>query len=607
MMSEKTLHRLTWILFAICMAPMAAAALAAVTGCLDAWRNALATGLPAYMLNTLMLVGIVGAPTAKPKRSAGTSWMALGLLVAMICLLPHAAVLVAALSGSLDTLQSLAETVLWRFTSATLALVILVGIGTFVLGTATAWLVTMTEFPGRRVFEALLVLPLAFPAYVMAYAYTHVLDHPGVVQATLRDVTGWGPRDYWFPEVRSLGGAAAMLTLVLYPYVYLLARAAFLAQSETTFNAARALGRTPWQAFFRVSLPMARPAIAAGVLLAAMETIADYGTVAFFGVQTFATGIYQSWISFADRGAAAQLALGLLVFALLLAALERANRGKARYHSGRRQEALSRFHLRGTGRWLAIATCLAPVLLAVIIPVFTLFSMGLASEQNLLSDRYLRFIQNSLVLAGTAAVVTVSAAILLVSLYRLYEGRLTSAALYIARLGYAVPGGVIAVGLLVPGAAFDNRLDAFMEAQFGIDTGLLLTGSIWMLVMAYMIRFMAAAIGAYEGGMAVVSPNVDAVARVLGQSVTGLVRRVHVPILWPSILTAALIVFVDVMKELPATLIMRPFNYDTLAVQAFRLASDERLRGAAVPSLVLVGIGLIPALLLCRQIVRRGE
>jgi iron(III) transport system permease protein len=605
-MTDNALHRLTWICVVICVAPMIAAALAAVTGDLDAWRSLLATALPNNAYHTsLLLVG--GMSTAVIGRSAKTPWMALGLLVAGICLLPHAAVLIAALSGSLDTLQSLAETVLWRFTSATLALVLLVAIGTFVIGTATAWLVTMTEFPGRRVFEVLLVLPLAFPAYVMAYAYTHVLDHPGIVQATLRDVMGWGPRDYWFPEVRSLGGAAVMLTLVLYPYVYLLARAAFLAQSATTFHAARALGRTPMQAFFAVSLPMARPAIAAGVLLAAMETIADYGTVAFFGVQTFATGIYQSWISFSDRGAAAQLALGLLTFALLLAALERTTRGGARYHTGRRQEALNRFNLHGTGRWLAIATCLFPVLVGVIVPVFTLFAMGLASEQNLLSDRYLHFIQNSLVLASVASLVTVSAAMLLVTLYRLYEGPMTSTALYIARLGYAVPGGVIAVGLLVPGAALDNRIDAFMEAQFGIDTGLLLTGSIWMLVMAYMIRFLAAAIGAYEGGMAVVSPNVDAVARVLGQGVTGLVRRVHVPILWSSILTAALIVFVDVMKELPATLIMRPFNYDTLAVQAFRLASDERLRGAAVPSLVLVGIGLLPVLLLCRQIARKSE
>ncbi|MEO1154684.1 MAG: ABC transporter permease subunit, partial [Pseudomonadota bacterium] len=243
------------------------------------------------------------------------------------------AVVLAALMGGTDTIRHLSETVLPRYTWTTAQLVVLVAIGTIAIGTGAAWLVTMTRFPGVRVFEIALALPLAFPAYVLAYAYTDLLDHPGFVQTTLRDLTGWGPRDYWFPEVRSLGGAAAMLTLVLYPYVYLLARAAFLQQSATAYLAARALGSSAWSAFFRVGLPMARPAIAAGALLAVMETIADFGTVAYFGVQTFATGIYQSWFAMADRAAAAQLATGLLAFALLIAVLERTQRGAARHHA----------------------------------------------------------------------------------------------------------------------------------------------------------------------------------------------------------------------------------------------------------------------------------
>jgi iron(III) transport system permease protein len=529
---------------------------------------------------------------------------ALALCVAAICALPHAAVLVAAFSAGTDVLGHLAETVLPRFAGNTLALVVLVCGMAFTIGVSTAWLVTMTEFPGRRWLEVLLVIPLAFPAYVLAYAYTHLLDHPGIVQSTLRDVTGWGPRDYWFPEVRSLGGAALMLALVLYPYVYLLARAAFLGQSATTFHAARALGRTPWQAFRAVSLPMARPAIAAGVLLVAMETIADFGTVKYFAVQTFATGIYQSWLSFADRTAAAQLALGLLAFALLLAMLERANRGGARYHGGKRQEAMGRLPLTGARATAATAICAVPVLLGAIIPTGALAAMAIGSEQDLLSSRYLGFIQNSLILASVASLVTVTAALVVGTFHRTHPGRSAGAAFYLARIGYAVPGGVIAVGLMVPLAAFDNALDAFMEARFGIDTGLLLTGSIWVLVGAYMIRFLAAALGAYEGGIAAVSPNMDAAARVLGHSVLSTTRRVHLPILRPAMFTAALIVFVDVMKELPATLIMRPFNFDTLAVQAFRLASDERLEGAAVPSLVIAGIGLVPVILLCRQVAR---
>ncbi|GFE49068.1 iron ABC transporter permease [Roseobacter cerasinus] len=547
-------------------------------------------------------------PAAARRRRPAEGLRALGgvaLLVALICALPMVAVVVAALSGGTETISHLAATVLGRYTATTLWLVLLVSAGTFALGVGAAWLVTMTRFPGVRVFEIALVLPLAFPAYVLAYAYTHVLDHPGIVQTVLRDVTGWGPRDYWFPEIRSTGGAAAMLILVLYPYVYLLARAAFLQQSATTFLAARALGASAWSAFFKISLPLARPAIAAGVLLAVMETIADFGTVAYFGVQTFATGIYTSWFSLADRAGAAQLALCLLSFALLLAMLERAQRGGAKYHDpSRRQQRMEPAQLTGLRALLAAGLCGVPVLLGAVLPVVILFSMGLGSEQDLLSPRYLGFIRNSLTLASVAAVCTVGAAITLGFFQRLSPGRLSHGAGYVARLGYAVPGGVIAVGLLVPFAAFDNALDAVMRARFDVSTGLLITGSIWLLVAAYMVRFLAAALGAYEGGQALVPSNMDAAARSLGQTPTGTLRRVHLPILAPSLLTALLIVFVDVMKELPATLIMRPFNYDTLAVQAYRLASDERLEGAAVPSLVIVAIGLLPVILICRQVGR---
>jgi iron(III) transport system permease protein len=403
-----------------------------------------------------------------------------------------------------------------------------------------------------------------------------------------------------------LGGAAIMLILVLYPYVYLLARASFLQQSGTTFLAARALGSGAWAAFFRVSLPLARPAIAGGVLLAVMETIADFGTVAYFGVQTFATGIYTSWFSLADRGGAAQLALCLLSFALLLAMLERIQRGRAKYYDpSRRSQDKVQLQLKGSQAALAIALCLIPVLLGCVLPVVILFSMGLGSEQDLLSARYLGFIQNSLTLAGIAAVVTVSAAVAVGFFQRLRPGQFSNGTAYIARLGYAVPGGVVAVGLLVPFAAFDNALDAWMRSTFDISTGLLITGSIWLLILAYMVRFLAAALGAYEGGQAMVHANMDAASRSLGQTPFGTLRRVHLPILTPSLLTALLIVFVDVMKELPATLILRPFNYDTLAVQAYRLASDERLEGAAVPSLVIVAMGLLPVILICRQVGRR--
>ncbi|MEM7545192.1 MAG: iron ABC transporter permease [Pseudomonadota bacterium] len=522
--------------------------------------------------------------------------------VAAICILPLIGVVAAAVFGDLSTLSQLADTVLWRYTWTTTVLVLLVSLGCILVGVAAAWLVVATEFPGRRFFEIALVMPLAFPAYVLAYAYTDILDHPGIVQSTLRDLTGWGPRDYWFPEIRSLGGAALMLTFVLYPYVYLLARAAFRNQAATPFHAARSLGVSAFEAFARVSLPMARPAIAAGTLLVMMETIADFGTVAHFSVQTFATGIYTSWFGLADRGAAAQLALALLTFALLVAALEQANRGAATFAMGGRQEPFPRFRLTGQKAFAAQAACAAPILLGAVIPAFTLLSMGLGSGQDIFSQRYVSFIQNSLLLASVAAVVTVTAAVLLGTFNRLTKTRAALAALFVGRLGYAVPGGVIAVGLLVPIATFDNWIDARMETWFGISTGLLISGSIWLLVVAYMIRFLAAAIGAYDSGLSSVTANTDAAARVLGRTAWGTVRDVHLAVLRPSILTAALIVFVDTIKELPATLILRPFNYDTLAVQAFRLASDERLDGAAVPSLIIAGIGLAPVILLCLQI-----
>ncbi len=532
---------------------------------------------------------------------AGMSWG-----IALACLLPMLAVVLAAVTGGTETIRHLAATVLPGYAGTTLLLVLLAAVGTFSIGVGAAWLVTMTRFPGVRMLEVALILPLAFPAYVLAYAYTFVLDHPGIVQTTLRQVTGWGPRDYWFPEIRSTAGAALMLVLVLYPYVYLLARAAFLQQSSGAFLAARALGNTAWQAFWRVSLPMARPAIASGVLLVIMETIADFGTVAYFGVQTFATGIYTSWFSMGDRAAAAQLALCLLVFALTLAVAERTSRGQARYHqAGKRHMKMPPAQLTGLPAVAAWTLCAIPVVLGFVLPVFILFNMGLGSEQDLFSRRYVGFVRNSITLAGTAALLTVMAAICIGFYLRLRPGRAAVSAAYAARLGYAVPGGVIAVGLMVPFAAFDNALDAWMRSTFDISTGLLITGSIWLLVAAYMVRFLAAALGAYEGGQSTVHANMDAAARSLGQTPMGMLRRVHLPILTPSLLTALLIVFVDVMKELPATLIMRPFNYDTLAVQAYRLASDERLEGAAVPSLVIMAVGLLPVILICLQVSRR--
>ncbi|WP_422371104.1 ABC transporter permease [Hoeflea sp.] len=529
-------------------------------------------------------------------------------IVSLLCLAPIVAVAVTAASGTLDTWNSLMATVLPRYTWTTVKLVVLVGFGSAAVGTATAWLVTTCQFPLRRTFEIMLALPLAFPAYVLAYAYTDLLDHPGAVQTALRNITGWGPQDYWFPEIRSLGGAAAMLVFVLYPYVYLLARAAFLKQSPTAYFAARTLGHTPWSAFWRVSLPMARPAIAGGVILALMETIADFGTVAHFGVQTFATGIYSAWFSMGDRMAASQLALCLLAVALAFALLERAQRGAAkRFPAGSRNETMERHPLNGWRAAAAFAVCALPVAVGFAIPLVVLFDMAVDAGRSPFSSRYLGFVENSLILATVTALVTVAGAIVIGFCARIAPSLAARFSAAAAGIGYAVPGGVIAVGLLVPFAALDNTIDAWARETFDVSTGLLFTGSIGLLVVAYMVRFIAAALGAFDTGISAIKPNIDAAARTLGRGSGRMLFEIHLPLLRPSLLTALLIVFVDVMKELPATLIMRPFNFDTLAVQAYRLASDERLQQAALPSLMIVGFGLLPVVLLCHTIGRSSR
>ena len=550
------------------------------------------------------------APGVRPVRQwSDRTPTALGigsLLIVIVCLMPILAVLIEAARGfgSASTLAAtgIATTLLPSYALTTLTIMVLVGIGTFVIGAGTAWLVTACDFAGRRWLEILLVLPLAFPAYVLAYAYTDLLDHPGAVQTWLRALTGWGPRDYWFPEIRSEGGAALMLTLVLYPYVYLLARATFTMQGIGPFIVARSLGCPPVRAFREVVLPMAWPALTAGVLLALMETIADFGTVSHFGVQTLSTGIYTAWFTLGDRAAAAQIASGLLVIALLLFALERMRpTPAASLAQGSDRVRLPRIRLAGAGAAGAVLACALPVLLGAVLPVVMLAQLAASSGQDWLAPRYIGFAINSLILAAIAAVLTVTAAVVLGYYRRMSRSAASQLAVVAGRAGYAVPGGVIAVGLFAPLASFDNALDAFMRAQFGVSTGLLLSGSIAILLAIYMVRFLAAALGAWRAGEATLTRDLDRAASNLGARSPTILARIHLPMLAPAVMTGMLLVFVDTMKELPATLIVRPFGWDTLAVQAYRLAADERLEGAAVPSLVIVAIGLLPVVLLCRR------
>ena len=513
---------------------------------------------------------------------------------------------------STDTLRHLLATVIPSALIETSALGLAVIAGVVAIGASTAWLVAAHEFPGRRAFEWALLLPLAMPAYIVAYAYTDYLQYAGPLQQSLRDSFGWQRGDYWFPEIRSLSGAAFVFIFVLYPYVYLLARTAFLARTAAMMDAARSLGQTAWQTWWRVNLPLARPAIAAGALLALMETIADYGAASYFGLQTFTTSIYRAWFSLGDRLAASQLAAVLLVLVLLVFYVEHRARGRARFFTPTAsQRPAARTPLHGRHRAAALALCAAPVALGFVVPVLLLLRLLVPAWQTIDWARYVRWLLNTLSIgvaaAAVALIVVLSLAYIARSSTRGAPKTLVSAAVRLMSLGYAVPGAVIAVGILIPLAAFDNRLDQVIQSTLGVGTGLLLTGSVFALLYGYLVRYFAVAYQTVEAGLARITPAMDASARSLGSSPFDTFIRVHLPVLKPSVFAASLLVFVDVMKELPATLVLRPFNFDTLAVIAYQMASDERLGQAALPALTIVAAGVIPVALLSRAIARASS
>ncbi len=530
---------------------------------------------------------------------------AAALLIAALVALPVVTVALHVFLPDQGAWRHIARVLLPEYVTNTVLLVAGTAVGVLALGLSTAWLVAVCRFPGRRILEWALVLPLAFPAYVIAYTYTDLLQVSGPVQTFIRDLTGWSARDYWFPPIRSLGGAIAMLSLVLYPYVYLLGRAAFVQQSSGILEAARTLGCGPWGAFLKVALPMARPALVAGVLLALMETLADFGTVAYFGVPVFTTGIYRAWFSLGDPVSAAKLSAVLLAFVFTLVALERWNRGGMRFHQvGAPAAERKPYELKGGRAALAVGVCLVPLVFGFLLPAARLGWLAWFTGDEQFGARYLGLLWNSVSLAGITALVAVAAALLVGYGLRLRPGLFMQLAHRVAGLGYAIPGSVIAVGVLIPLTLADHGLRAWLGSWFGIDAGLLLTGGILGLVFAYLARFLAVALQSVDAGLARITPAMDDAAQALGEGPGRTLRRVHMPILRANLLTAGLIVFVDVMKELPATLILRPFDFDTLAVQAYKLAADERLAEASTASLAIVVAGLIPVILLARQVSR---
>jgi iron(III) transport system permease protein len=527
-------------------------------------------------------------------------WTVFAAVLAGIMALPLATVVMLSLDPAESVWPHLMRTVLPGALLDTGLLLAGVGALTLLFGTGTAWLTTMYRFPGRGLLDRLLVLPLAMPTYIVAYAYVELLDFSGPVQRALRALFGWHTvRDYWFPEVRTLPGAILVLSAVLYPYVYLSARASFVQQSICVLEVARTLGRTSAGTFWVVALPLARPALAAGVALALMECLNDLGAVQYLGVSTLTVSIYVTWLQRSSLAGAAQIALVTLLLVLALLVAERAARGKSQFHhTTGRYRSIPFSDLEGWRGYAAAACCALPVLLGFVAPFAVLLVQGLAHVSDAFAAGFWRATRNSVGVAAVAAVSTVLIGLALAYARRLVPNVFVRSVVRAAGLGYALPGTVLALGLLIPLAALDNRIDAALRAYVGISSGLLLSGSLFVIVLAYTIRFLAVSLGALEAGLERLSPNLDAVARTLGETALSALRRVHMPLLVPALSAAALLVFVDAMKELPATLLLRPFNFETLATHVYSYAALEQFEQAALGALTIVAIGMVPVLLL---------
>ena len=536
------------------------------------------------------------------RRIHHLSWLT--LLSAMLLMAPILIIASYIFTSAADVWQHLWQTVLVDYVTNSLLLMVGVAVGVLIFGVSTAWLTSRCEFPLRRVLSLLLLLPLAMPAYIIAYTYSGLLDFAGPVQSWIRQLTGLRYGQYWFPQIHSIGGVIAMLSLVLYPYVYLMSRAAFLAQPASLMDVARSLGRSPWNAFFTVILPLARPAIIAGLSLALMETLADYGTVQFFGVTTFTTGIFRTYYGFGDAAAASQLAAMLLGFVFLLIALEKYSRRRINYYSSIEQgRTMTRVALSAPAAALTSVWCLLPPLFGFLLPAGVLLYWSLSSSEWHNSG-FIEIAWHSFSLAAVAAMVAVLLALIMAYAVRFDKTRPLRLAVQVASLGYALPGTIIAIGVVIGFAWLDHHLVPLWERAFKVDLGLLFSGTLVALIFAYTVRFLAVSIGAIQSGLGGIKPSLDHSARLLGRTHGQVLREVHVPLLRGSVLTAFLIVFVDVLKELPGTLILRPFNFNTLAIRAYELASDERLRDAAPASLMIVLVGLLPVILLNRSITK---
>lgn len=537
-----------------------------------------------------------------------TRWTLAALASVLLLSLPMLVVALGLAAPASETWSHVASTVLSDYVLNSVRLVLGAGALALVLGVATAWLVTAYDFPGRRFFDWSLILPLSVPAYIAAYTYAGMFDVTGPLQRLVRATVPSLADEFLYLDVMNIGMVTLIFGFVLYPYVYLVARASFARQSATLLEAARSLGHGPLSTFRRVALPLARPALAGGVTLVAMEVLNDYGAVKYYGVTTFTTGIFRSWFGLGDLSSAIRLSALLMVFVFVLMALERTQRGRAAFSGGRASERpLLRTRLRGRHALLAFATCALPFLFGFAIPVAQLGYWASATATSVVDPTFVRLVANTFTLAGAAALLCVAVAVLLTYASRLNPRPWLRRATRVTVLGYSMPGAVVAVGVLVPFAWIDHRVDGVMQATLGVPTGLLLSGTLVALVFAYAVRFMAVAFLPVESGFTRICGRVDDAARSLGATPSCALRRVSLPLLRGTLLGAVILVFVDVLKELPLTLILRPFNFDTLATRAYQLATDELVAVSANYALVIILAGVIPVMLLNRVVARGRE
>jgi len=531
-------------------------------------------------------------------------WPAASWLLSLLIFLPLLAIIWQSFGDDQAVFSHLWQTVLPDYLLNTILVVAGVSTLSMLIGVPMAWCIAMCNFPLRGFFVWAMLLPLAMPSYVVAFVYTDLLEYAGPVQGTLRQLFGWNSAsDYWFFDVRTVGGAIVMLTLVLYPYVYLLARTAFVEQSQTLGQSARMLGCSPWQSFKRVSLPLARPAIAVAVSLVAMETLADFAVVHYFAVQTLTTAVYDTWLGYGSLAAAARLSALMLAMLFILISVERIGRSKQRlYQRSTGQESINRYSLKGAKAFCAFSFCLLIFVLAFAIPFISLVDMAIEYFDQSWNEQFLQYSINSFMLASTVALICVIIGLLLSYFKRLSQGKYGAVPAKLASTGYALPGTVLAIGVLIPLSLFDHGLNNVWE-YFGEEgPGLILSGTLFAMIAGYVVRFCAIAIGSIESSLNKVTPSIDMVSVTLGMSPLKMLFKVHLPLVRKGCFAAALLVFIESMKELPAALLLRPFNYETLATYVYQFVSDEQLEHGALAAIVIVVVGLVPLIILNRSL-----